>query len=89
MPTHAVRLSVVAPISFECSFWTEDDGWKASCEALSLVAFGTSFEAAKASLSLLLKAQVEAVMREYMEERRPSSATVIPIRAKKKINSSS
>jgi hypothetical protein len=88
MPTHAVRLSVVAPISFECSFWTEDDGWKASCEALSLVASGTSFEAAKTSLSLLLKAQVEAVMREFIEERPTSSATVIPFPARK-MNSSS
>jgi hypothetical protein len=88
MSTHAVRLSVVAPISFECSFWTEDDGWKASCEALSLVAFGTSFEAAKASLSLLLKAQVEAVVRKFIAERPTSSATVIPFPAKK-MNSSS
>jgi hypothetical protein len=88
MPTHAVRLSVVAPVSFECSFWTEDDGWKGSCEALSLVASGTSFEAAKASLSLLLKAQVEEVMREFLEERPNSTATVIPFRSKR-TNSSS
>jgi hypothetical protein len=88
MPTHAVRLNVVAPVSFECSFWTEDDGWKASCEALSLVAFGTSFEAAKASLSLLLKAQVEAMMREFVEERPTSKATVIPFSAKKMKSSS-
>jgi hypothetical protein len=88
MPTHAVRLSVVAPVSFECSFWAEDDGWKGSCEALSLVASGTSFEAAKSSLSLLLKALVEDVMREYIEKRPTSRATVIPFPAKK-INSSS
>ena len=89
MSTHAVRLNVVAPVSFECSFWAEDDGWKASCEALSLVAFGTSFEAAKTSLSLLLKAQVEAVMREFIEDRpTASSATVIPF-PPKKMNSSS
>lgn len=78
MSSHAVRMKVVAPVSFECSFWMEDDGWKGLCEMFSLVAYGTSFEEAKTSLSMLLKEKVEAVLGDLMKDVVKSKAEVIP-----------
>ncbi|PYX54021.1 MAG: hypothetical protein DMG73_19770 [Acidobacteria bacterium] len=60
---HAVKVPVNASVPVECLFWTEDDGWKGSCEKLSLTARGNSFEDAKKNMEAALQAHIEAILR--------------------------
>ena len=89
MLSRAVQLRLSAPVSFECSFWIEDDGWKASCERLSLVASGVTFEQAKNEIRLLIKAQIEQVMEEWTlsrrDQKRSDGVRVLPFPTKKQI----
>ena len=59
---HAVKVPVNASVPVECLFWTEDDGWKGSCEKLSLTARGNSFEDAKKNMEAALQAHIEAIL---------------------------
>jgi predicted RNase H-like HicB family nuclease len=86
MSAQAVRMRVVAPVGFECSFWIEDDGWKVECEELSLLTSGKSFEDAKAAISSLLRLQVETIIREHKKEQSASTtAKVLQFHAQKNI----
>jgi predicted RNase H-like HicB family nuclease len=85
MSAQAVRMRVVAPVGFECSFWIEDDGWKVECEELSLLTFGKSFEDAKAAISSLLRVQVETIIREHKEQSVSTKAKVLQFHAQKNI----
>jgi hypothetical protein len=62
MLARAVQLRVVTPLTFECSFWMEDDGWKGSCQSLSLNASGATFEQTKSEMIALIKAHVEMII---------------------------
>ena len=50
MTSHAVSLQVTAPITVECKFWAEDDGWSGVAEELSMRVRGISFEEAKKNM---------------------------------------
>ena len=85
MSAKAVRMRVVAPVGFECSFWIEEDGWKVECEELSLLTSGMSFEDAKAAISSLLRVQVETIIREHKEQSASTNGKVLQFRAQKNI----
>lgn len=78
MSAHAVRMRVVAPVTFECSFWMDDDGWKGSCEELSIVVSGTSFEDTKCAMSSVLKEYVEGMVRESRPEWTRTKPKILP-----------
>ena len=86
MSAQAVRMRVVAPVGFECSFWMEDDGWKVACEELSLLTSGTSFEDAKASMSSLLRVQVEQIIREHKAGSASPKAKVLQFQPHKNVS---
>ena len=85
MSAQAVRMRVVAPVGFECSFWIEDDGWKVECEELSLLSSGTSFEDAKTAISSLLRVQVETIIRDHKEQSANTKAKLLQFHAQKNI----
>jgi hypothetical protein len=62
MKSQAVKLPVIAPVSIECDFWQEDDGWKGFCQHLMISIGGTSFEEAKKGMEGALQAHIKSVL---------------------------
>jgi hypothetical protein len=88
MLAKAVQLRVVTPLTFECSFWMEDDGWTGSCPPLLLNSSGATFEQAKSEMIALIKAQLEMIIQRWsgsdkVMEAGTTDAKVIPFRTKR------
>jgi len=64
MQPHAVTVPVITSVPVECTFWTEDDGWKGACRTLSLSVRGGNFEEAKNNMQSALQEYIAAVLRE-------------------------
>lgn len=68
---HAVSVPVIAPVAFECKFWTASDGWHAVADGLEIAVQGGSFEDAKRNMQSALNAYVESLMRKpYITSRK-------------------
>jgi predicted RNase H-like HicB family nuclease len=67
MTSHAVTLRVTAPVSVECRFWPEDDGWSGAVDACGICVRGSSFEEAKQNMQSALASRIEAVLRASTE----------------------
>jgi hypothetical protein len=65
MTAYAVKLKVVAGVPNDCSFWTENDGWKGACKEPSITVRGSSFEDAKRKMEAALLAHIEGVLRKH------------------------
>jgi len=65
---HAVKLPVTAPVTIECEFWPENDGWNGVCREFSIPVRGSSFEDAKRTMEEALSAYIESVLRQYRRE---------------------
>jgi len=66
MKSQAVSLQVIAGVPLDCSFWHEDDGWSGTCEVLSIIVRGSSFEDAKKHMETALQEQIDRILREYV-----------------------
>jgi len=73
MTSHAVSLQVTAPITVECKFWAEDDGWSGVAETWGLTVRGSSFEEAKKNMELALARRIETLLA-HSGEVKPESA---------------
>ena len=58
MTSHAISLQVTAPITVECKFWAEDDGWSGVAEELGIRVRGLSFEDVKKHMEAALADRV-------------------------------
>jgi len=67
MTSHAVSLQVTAPITVECKFWAEDDGWSCVAEELGMRVRGTSFEEAKKNMEAALADRIVSLLRQTGE----------------------
>jgi hypothetical protein len=65
MTAQAINLKVTASVPKDCIFQLEDDGWKGSCEELSVSVYGSSFEDAKRKMEAALQADIESVLRKH------------------------
>jgi hypothetical protein len=74
MATHAVSLQVTAPITIECKFWAEDDGWSGVAEQLNIRVRGLSFEEAKKKMEAALADRIVSLLRETGEASAQSAA---------------
>ena len=63
MGNHAVTLKVTPFLRIECKFWITDDGWKGSCEQLSITVQAGSFEYAKSQMEMALGKYIESLLR--------------------------
>jgi predicted RNase H-like HicB family nuclease len=63
MQSQAVKVPVKAPVSIECEFWVEDDGWIGRCAELSISVQGSSFEDAKRKMEEALKEHLVSLLR--------------------------
>jgi hypothetical protein len=61
--THAVKLPVTAPVSLECEFWIDSDGWNGVCQEFSITVRSSSFEGAKRDMEAALQAHIETMLR--------------------------
>jgi hypothetical protein len=52
MRDHAVALKVTPFLRMEFKFWLTEDGWKASCEHLSIAVHAGTFEHAKSEMEI-------------------------------------
>ena len=73
MTSHAVSLEVTAPVTVECRFWAEDDGWSGVTDGLGICVRGSSFEEAKKNMELALARRIETLLA-YSGEVKPESA---------------
>jgi predicted RNase H-like HicB family nuclease len=73
MTPHGVSLRVTAPISVECRFWAEDDGWSGIADDLGIRVRASSFEEAKKNMEAALADRIVALLRR-MGEGSPKSA---------------
>ena len=61
MRSCAIKIPLIAPISVDCVFWAEDDGWKGVCENLSIWVRGRDFEESKEYMESVLKTYVQSL----------------------------
>ena len=74
MTSHAVSLQVTAPITVECKFWAEDDGWSGVAEELGMRVRGISFEEAKKNMEAALADRIVSLLRQTGEASPKSAA---------------
>jgi len=74
MTSHAVSLQVTAPITVECKFWAEDDGWSGVAEELGIRVRGLSFEDVKKHMEAALADRIVSLLRETGEVSPKSAA---------------
>ena len=67
MTCHAVSLQVTAPITVECKFWAEDDGWSGVAEELGIRVRGLSFEEVKKNMEAALAERIVSLLRQTGE----------------------
>jgi predicted RNase H-like HicB family nuclease len=72
MGNHAVTLQVTPFLRIGCKFWLTDEGWRGSCEQLSINVQAGSFEFAKSEIEIALGKYVEDLLRET--QRSPEQA---------------
>jgi hypothetical protein len=63
MRSCTVKMSLIDPITAECVFWAENDGWKGVCESLSILVRGRDFEESKRRMEIGLKTYVRSLFR--------------------------
>jgi hypothetical protein len=54
MHPDSILAPVIAPVTIECEFWPDGDGWAGSNEPLQLVVRGNNFEEAKKHMQAAL-----------------------------------
>jgi hypothetical protein len=59
---HAVSVRVIAPVAFECKFWTDNYGWHAVADGLNITVQGSSFEDAKRNMETALNDYVQSLV---------------------------
>jgi predicted RNase H-like HicB family nuclease len=62
MPANAFKLSVTAPVTVECDFWVEDDGWIGTAEQFGIIVHAGSFENAKRKMEDALAEYLESLL---------------------------
>ena len=73
MTPHAFRLRVTAPVSVECGFWAQDDGWIGVAEKWRVRVQGSSFEEAEKNMESALASRIETLLA-HSGEVKPESA---------------
>jgi hypothetical protein len=56
---------VIAPVTIECEFWPEGDGWAGANTQLKLVVQGNSFEEAKKHMEAALSEKMLVLLEQH------------------------
>ena len=70
MAPHAFKLNVKAPVTVECKFWVENDGWIGTAEQLAITVHAGSFESAKVKMEHALAKHLQALLQGRVEPER-------------------
>jgi hypothetical protein len=65
MHPNSVTAPVIAPVTIECEFWPEGDGWAGANTQLKLVVQGNSFEEAKKHMEAALSEKMLVLLEQH------------------------